>query len=69
MRTITKKDLFKVGSGALYPRFVTCLEYIIWHGCSYLRHKHKLLMLSRLSDFMTCSARFNTQSERSNSHL
>ena len=24
---------------------------------SYLRHKHKLLILSRLSDFMTCSER------------
>ena len=29
------------------------------HVCSYLRHKHKLLILSRLSDFMTCSERYN----------
>ena len=36
---------------------------IIWHVCSYLRHKHKLLILSHLGDFMTCSACFNIQSE------
>ena len=29
------------------------------HACSYLRHKHKLLILSGLSDFITCSERFN----------
>ena len=27
------------------------------------RHKLKLLILSRLNDFMTCSVRFNIQSE------
>ena len=36
---------------ALYLRFETCLEYVIGQVCSYLRHKHKLLKLSRLSDF------------------
>ena len=30
-----------------------------------LRHKHKLLILSRLSDFMTCSERFNIFSQGS----
>ena len=36
---------------------------------SYLRHKHKLLILSCLSDFMTCSERFIIQSEGSISQL
>ena len=42
-----------------------CKEGIFWHVCFYLRHKHKLLILSRLSCFMTCSERFNIQSEGS----
>ena len=46
-----------------------CQEGIIWHDCSYLRHKHKLLILSCLSDFMTCSERFNIKSEGSISQL
>ena len=41
----------------------------MWHDCFYLRHKQKLLKLSRLNDFMTCSARFNIQSEWSISQL
>ena len=53
------------GSGALYLRFEMCYEGIIWHVCPYLRHKHKLLILSSLSDFMTCSERFNIYSEGS----
>ena len=59
------------GSGALYLRFEMCEEGIIWHACSYLhvRLKHKLLILSRLSDFMTCSERFNIFSEGSLSQL
>ena len=32
---------------------------------SFLRHKHKLLILSYFSDFMTCSKRFNFYSEGS----
>ena len=36
---------------------------IIWHVCSYLRHKHKLLILLHLSDLMTRSGHFNIQSE------
>ena len=36
----------------LYLRSERCYEV------SYLKHKHKLLILSR---FMTCNARFNTQ--------
>ena len=31
----------------------------------YLRHKQESLILSRLSDFMTCSTCFNIQSEGS----
>ena len=27
-------------SGALYLRFEKCEEGVIWHVCSYLRHKH-----------------------------
>ena len=57
------------GSGALYLRFETCFEGIICHFCSYLRHKQKLLILSRLNDFMTCSVHFNIQSEGSISQL
>ena len=34
------------GSGALYLKFEMCSKV-----CSYLRHKHKLSKLSRLSDF------------------
>ena len=41
-----------LGSGAQYLIFEMCLEGIIWHVCSYLKHKYKLLILSRLSDFM-----------------
>ena len=41
----------------------------MWHDCFYLRHKQKLLILSRLNDFMTCSAHFNIQSEWSISQL
>ena len=52
-----------LSSGALYLRFETCLECIIWHVSSYLRHEHKLLILSGLSDFVTCSESFNIQSE------
>ena len=53
----------------LYDRFETCKEGIIWHFCSYLRHKQTYLILSRLNDFMTCSVRFNIQSEGSISQL
>ena len=28
---------------------------MIWHVCYYSRHKHKLLILSRLSDFVVCN--------------
>ena len=38
---------------------------IIWHFC----YKQKLLILSCLNNFMTCSARFNIQSEGSISQL
>ena len=44
-----------------------CYKGIIWHVCSNLRHKHKLLIMLHLSDFMTCS--FNIQSEGSISQL
>ena len=47
------------GVGALYLRFEMCWKGIIWHVRSYLMHKHKLFILSRLGDFMTCSERFN----------
>ena len=57
------------GLGALYLRFETCLECVIPHVCYYLRHKHELLILSRLSDFMTCSECFNIYSEGSISLL
>ena len=39
------------------------LERYNLHVCSYLRHKYKLLILSRLSNFMTCCERFNIFSE------
>ena len=32
-------------------RFEMCYEGVIWHVCSHLRHKLKLLILLRLSDF------------------
>ena len=57
------------GSGALYLRFETCYEGIIWQFCSYKKHKQKLLVLSCLNDFMTCSVHFNVQSEGSISQL
>ena len=60
------KFLF-LGLGALYLRFETCLECIIRQVCSFLRHKHKLSILSRLSDFMTCSEYFNIYREGSTS--
>ena len=41
----------------------------MWNVCSYLRHKHKLLILSRLGDFMTCREWFNIFSEGSLSQL
>ena len=34
-----------------------CNKGIIWHDCSYLRHKHKLSILSCMSDFRTCCER------------
>ena len=37
--------------------------------CSYLGHKHKSLISSRLSDFMTCSECFNIFSEGSLSQV
>ena len=43
--------------------FEKCCEGTIRHVCSYSRHKHKLFILSHLSDFMTCSERFNIQRE------
>ena len=55
---------FNFGSGALYLRFEECYEGKIRHVCSYSRHKHKLFILSQLSDFMTCSERFNIWRER-----
>ena len=58
-----------LGSGALFLRFETCLERIIRHVSSYLRHKHKLLILSCLRHFMTCSTHFNIHSEGSISQL
>ena len=42
----------------------------ILSGCdTYLRHKHKLSVLSHLSDFVTCSACVNVQSEGALSQL
>ena len=38
---------------------------IIWQICFHLTHKHKLLILSHMNDFMTFSACFNIQSEGS----
>ena len=46
-----------------------CEEAIIWQFCFHFRHKHKLLILSHLNDFMTFSACFNIQSEESISQL
>ena len=43
-------------------------RYIL-HFCSYLRDKQKILILSWLNDFTTCSAHFNIQSEGSISQL
>ena len=37
--------------------------------CGPLKHKQKLLILSRFSDFMTCSEHFNIFSEGSLSQL
>ena len=56
---------FNFDSGALYLRFEKCYEGKIRHVCSYSRHKHKLFILLHLSDFMTCSERFNIQREGS----
>ena len=53
----------------LYISGLNSLGSIIWHVCFYLKLKHKLLILSRLSDFMTCSECFNIQSEGSISQL
>ena len=39
------------------------------HLSGPLRHKQKLIILSRLNDFMTCSAHFNIQSDWSISQL
>ena len=73
-----------LGLRALNLRFEMCQEGIFCHDRSYLRHKHKLLILSylsyfmtcsdliilsRLSDFVTCSERFNIQSDWSISQL
>ena len=57
IKTIYKYGQF-LGPGPQYLMFETCLEGIIWHFCSYLRHKQKLLVLSRLNDFMNCSVLF-----------
>ena len=46
-----------------------CYEGIIWHFCSFSRHKQKLSILSRLNDFMTCSVHYNIQSKGSISQL
>ena len=54
-----------LGSGALCLRLETCYEGMIWHGCSYLIHKYKVLLLLCLSDFMACIGRFNIHSEGS----
>ena len=48
-----------LGSGALYLGFETCLKCIVGQVCSYSRHKHKLLILSRLSDLVRCIVGFN----------
>ena len=40
-----------------------------WYMTSHLRPKQKLLILSRLNDFMTCGVCFNIQSEESISQL
>ena len=45
---------------ALYLRFGTCCRKV---------YKYKLLIFSRLSDFMTCSAPFNIKSDESISQL
>ena len=45
--------------------FEKCYEGKIRHVCSYSMHKHKLFIMSHLSDFMTCSEPFNIYSEGS----
>ena len=47
---------------SLYFRFKMGYEVIFWHVCSYLGHKDKSI-LPCSSDFVTCSAWFNIQSE------
>ena len=50
-------------SGALYLRFETCLECICV-ACLFLFKTFTiLLILSSLSDFITCIASFNIKSE------
>ena len=46
-----------------------CYHGIIQQFCSYLRQKHKLLILSCLRNFITFSTRFTIQSEGSISEL
>ena len=49
-------DVYKVSilqSGAVYLRRKMCWE--VQYAYSYIMYKHKLSILSRLSDFMTCS--------------
>ena len=52
------------GSEALYLSFETCYDNLAG-VCSYLRHKHKLLVLSLLSGFMTYCECFDINSEGS----
>ena len=47
-----------LGIEAIYLRFETCWEVKIGHASSSLRHKHKLSLLSRLSDFVTYISHF-----------
>ena len=57
-----------LGSGALYLKLETCDEGINWHVYS-IKGLKEILILSCLNDFMTCSGRFNIQSEGSISQL
>ena len=66
---VAGRKRFIISVGALYRSYKTQKEDEIWNTHSSDTSKKNVLILSRLSDFVTCSERFNIQIDWSKSQL
>ena len=64
-----RRRFYNLSMGLCIPASIHCRKTKLECICSVGTSKESLLILSRLSDFVTCSERFNIKSEGSISQL